>query len=385
MCPVSGRPLTPIYPYSLIKIEKQFGIVPALFSFMETKIEKTNPLSRLFPHLHTPFDKVLPKENVKLLAHESRLKLSQLEKRHSFTSDISFEINPPLKKSFGDRGGDFLKGLAWDGPKEMVSGLIQLSPFDNIARHVSQEWQEPGYHWNKLQSAEGRRELSKEQMRATPGVEAAEALATFVFRPIQTFNAAKEHCKTNWQSDEGKGKMAFDVVSSILPLLKWEKIGKLVQIRKLAFPDLTYLSLESKVSKIPSGFKNLEEFKEIGSQIYQTLEKNGFPDSQVHIRGSAVTGINWKTGNPFDFERRSDFDIAISSPQLLGKTQETGITLLNEHRTWPIKQTGQLKKLGLYELTQTLRQQTQRKISFVIYDSEQTITKRGPHLRFPKE
>ena len=113
------------------------------------------------------------------------------------------------------------------------------------------------------------------------------------------------------------------------------------------------------------------------------LRGAGYSDVQPLFQGSSVTGKSFKTGQPFDVGRVSDFDIALGSPKLLARAKELGIGLRSGGvRTGPLNP-AELEKLGLLELVDKLSKQWGRKVSFMLYDSTDSALKRGAGITIP--
>lgn len=103
----------------------------------------------------------------------------------------------------------------------------------------------------------------------------------------------------------------------------------------------------------------------------------------MFFRGSSVTGVKYTTGAPFDVGRVSDFDIALTSPELFQRAKELGIGLRGGGtRTIPLKKE-QLETLGLWDLAEELSHRAGRRVSFMIYDSAESVLKRGPAILVP--
>src|SRR5262249_27051778 len=129
---------------------------------------------------------------------------------------------------------------------------------------------------------------------------------------------------------------------------------------------------------VPLGFQNSEEFTQFGRTIQGGLRANGIYGAQSFLRGSAVTGRSFNSGEPFDLGRRSDLDVALASPVLFRRAAELGIPMRGGGtRTEPLSDE-QLKQLGLLEMADRLRQQVDRPLTFMIYSSRGAIAQRGP-------
>jgi len=76
---------------------------------------------------------------------------------------------------------------------------------------------------------------------------------------------------------------------------------------------------------LPSGFASATEFANFGGGVRGSLKNAGYPDVELSLQGSAVTGKSFGTGAPFDVGRVSEFDVGLASPSLLQRAQELGI------------------------------------------------------------
>ena len=126
----------------------------------------------------------------------------------------------------------------------------------------------------------------------------------------------------------------------------------------------------------PLGFNSFEEFQRFGSGLYSGLGRAGYSDVTAIFQGSSVTGVGFRTGEPFDVGRISDFDIALASPELLQRAKELGIGLRSQGvRTGPLK-AEDLALLGLTDVVRQLSQQAGRPVNFMIYNSAETAIER---------
>jgi RHS repeat-associated protein len=170
------------------------------------------------------------------------------------------------------------------------------------------------------------------------------------------------------------------------------------------------LAQEAAQRTLPLGFKNADEFAQFGARLKQGLQNAGYGDVQAAFRGSSVTGVSFKTGAPFDVGRVSDgdvqaafrgssvtgvsfktgapfdvgrvsdFDLALASSTLLQRAKELGIGLRGGGtRTEPLDEE-HLKMLGLLDLSRELGEMTGRPVTFMIYESIESIAQRGPYI-----
>lgn len=129
---------------------------------------------------------------------------------------------------------------------------------------------------------------------------------------------------------------------------------------------------------LPKGFGTYENYVAFGQTMRDGLRAAGYRDVDPMLRGSAVTGENFRTRDPFDAGRRSDYDIALVSPTLMQRAVELGIPLRpGRTRTRPLS-TNDLNDLGLLGLAGRLSGQVERDVNFMVYVSRQSVTRRGP-------
>ncbi|MEW8229309.1 MAG: hypothetical protein AB2745_03220 [Candidatus Thiodiazotropha endolucinida] len=141
-------------------------------------------------------------------------------------------------------------------------------------------------------------------------------------------------------------------------------------------------------NKPPLGFKDTKAFHTFGDDLYTGLNQAGFDDVQAIFQGSSVTGKSYRTGQPFDAGRVSDFDVALASPALLEKASSVGIKLRGQGvRTQPLslaKNPQLLERLGLTNLSRQLGEQAGREVNFMIYRSVDDAISRGPSIVVPR-
>ena len=134
---------------------------------------------------------------------------------------------------------------------------------------------------------------------------------------------------------------------------------------------------------VPYGFSNADEFTQFGTNMRSGLGGAGYPNAEPLLQGSAVTGKSFKTGQPFDLGRVSDFDVALADVDLLSKAQELGIGLRSGGtRTGPLT-ARDLRALGLRDLSIQMEQQVGREVNFMIYDNPATAAERAPSVTLP--
>ncbi|MEW8156308.1 MAG: hypothetical protein AB2765_17185 [Candidatus Thiodiazotropha endolucinida] len=141
-------------------------------------------------------------------------------------------------------------------------------------------------------------------------------------------------------------------------------------------------------NKPPLGFKDTKAFHTFGDDLYTGLNQAGFDDVQAIFQGSSVTGKSYRTGQPFDAGRVSDFDVALASPALLERASSVGIKLRGQGvRTQPLslaKNPQLLERLGLANLSRQLGEQAGREVNFMIYRSVDDAISRSPSILVPR-
>ena len=129
---------------------------------------------------------------------------------------------------------------------------------------------------------------------------------------------------------------------------------------------------------LPWGFGTYANYLAFGQSLRDGLRAAGYRDVGPMIRGSAVIGENFRTREPFDVGRRSDYDIALVSPTIMQRAVELGIPLRGGGtRTEPLGDNA-LRALGFRELVDDLRHQAERPVSVMIYRSRRAVARRGP-------
>jgi hypothetical protein len=170
----------------------------------------------------------------------------------------------------------------------------------------------------------------------------------------------------------------------------------------LAGDPLPERILDTDGSLIPLGFKSVDDYKAFISELDQGLKSAGFDDVTPIFQGSSVTGfkgfdsydrsgtLERSAGTIFDTgsNRRgspdlSDFDIAISSPQILEKAKKLGINTRSKG-TRAILDAAALDKLGLADLVESLSNRVGREVHFMVFDSiENAVSKKDSFSIIP--
>jgi filamentous hemagglutinin len=99
------------------------------------------------------------------------------------------------------------------------------------------------------------------------------------------------------------------------------------------------------------------------------------------FQGSAVTGVKYTTGEPFDLGRRSDFDIAVADARLFEEAKRMGVKLRSRGtRTTPLE-VQQLEVLGLDDLVHNLAGRVHRDVHLMVYGDLEVALERAGGLR----
>ena len=118
---------------------------------------------------------------------------------------------------------------------------------------------------------------------------------------------------------------------------------------------------------VPRGFADAGEFAEFTAALTKGLADAGYRDAVPIFQGSAVTGVKYLTGEPFDVGRRSDFDIAVVDPGLFARAEALGVQVRSRgRRTAPLDKS-QLDRLGLSDLIGGLSRRSHRDVNIMLY------------------
>jgi uncharacterized protein YukE len=128
---------------------------------------------------------------------------------------------------------------------------------------------------------------------------------------------------------------------------------------------------------LPLGFADAEEFAAFGAELKKGLAEAGYGDAVPVFQGSAVTGVKYTTGQPFDVGRRSDFDIAVADARLFERLRSTGLKLRARPARTPPLDTAALRAVGLERLRDRLVDRAGRKVAFMVYHDVQSALDRA--------
>lgn len=139
---------------------------------------------------------------------------------------------------------------------------------------------------------------------------------------------------------------------------------------------------------IPLGFRNRDEFAAFGERLRRGLAEAGYPNAVAIMQGSSVTGVSFRTKQPFDVGRRSDFDIALCDESLFRAAKHHGVDLRAYERTAPLKAGKEesveiARQLGIDELQRELSARSRRDVDFMIFRYTGTALIRAQSIPFP--
>lgn len=178
---------------------------------------------------------------------------------------------------------------------------------------------------------------------------------------------------------------APQIVQDVLEVLIKQCSG--ITLRAMTLGDVTegqiQIASASGDCQIPLGFRGVDEFLAFGSELKNALLRAGYTDVQAAFQGSAVTGVKYTSGEAFDVGRRSDFDVALASPEMLARARSLGVSLRSGGtRTGPLRPRD-LNSLGLTEVQQQLSVLAGRPVSFMVFESLEAALAKAPSIIVP--
>ena len=135
-----------------------------------------------------------------------------------------------------------LKGFFWYGPKELVTGLYELTPIDNYIENFQRMKENPFYMRDLLKQPGGFKEYMKINIGMTVGGDAMLIASEVVSHPIQTIDGVVDYYAEAAQDPQGQGKIGFDLATFFVSYLKVSKVSQLTKVGKVdKFTKLTNL------------------------------------------------------------------------------------------------------------------------------------------------
>ena len=129
----------------------------------------------------------------------------------------------------------------------------------------------------------------------------------------------------------------------------------------------------------PIGFEGEDDFQEFVAVLRRGLEEIGFGDAGIAFRGSSVTGRSYLTGR--EFGSHSDYDLALIGSGLMEHAGRAGIQVKPDGtRTFAIHDPAAVNRIGLRQTQKDLQGFANREVTFMIYESGDAVSARGPYL-----
>ncbi len=131
------------------------------------------------------------------------------------------------------------------------------------------------------------------------------------------------------------------------------------------------------LSHVPYGFTSRQALEAFSAQANGALARAGVTDAAIYLRGSATTGIRYKTGESIAATGPGDLDLAIASPELLKRAQDLGVPLRSSGTRSAPMDIRHLTPLDLVQAVEELTATAGRPVSIMVYRSEDAIVSRG--------
>jgi len=128
----------------------------------------------------------------------------------------------------------------------------------------------------------------------------------------------------------------------------------------------------------PLGFKSLDQFKYFGQSSKGLLNTRGYPNAEVGVQGSSVTGYSASGSGPFDAGRISDLDVAVVSPKLFEDAKAAGVAVRDGHTRFALTpENAATLKVG--DLAGRMANFADgRKVNLMIFESRQAALNKEP-------
>jgi hypothetical protein len=206
---------------------------------------------------------------------------------------------------------------------------------------------------------------------------AARAAVAAIARDISDHAGDPAFLKDFW-SQPGASAAA----ASLASVLRTTQDGKKIHAPSASDHDNVVAILAS--AAIPIGFSGTKAYMQFAQRVNDGLTDAGYPNATVAVRGSSVTGIRFRTGEPVsDDNPPGDYDLAIADPDLFERAQQLGIQLRGGGtRTAPLNE-AQLDELGLSDLAEEMSTGPGPTVSFMIYKDQGAIDARGDNIVAP--
>ena len=125
--------------------------------------------------------------------------------------------------------------------------------------------------------------------------------------------------------------------------------------------------------RIPYGFSSLEDYNKFTAEMKAMLPEG----TEIYFQGSSVTGAGHSSGLPFDYNRTSDFDIALVNDDLffISALENNYRMKIDPNRIGPMNDR-QLSNSGLNDAQQALSNLANRDVSFMLFESSSDALRR---------
>jgi hypothetical protein len=131
---------------------------------------------------------------------------------------------------------------------------------------------------------------------------------------------------------------------------------------------------------VPYGFRDFGQFREFATRFRDRMREL-YPDLDMGFQGSSVTGRSADTGAPFDDDRVSDYDIAISGDSVNRAAHENGVQFRGDGvSTGPLSERD-LDRLGLDGIVDEASAETGREVHVMIFRTIEEAAGRKPTIK----
>ncbi|MFG1608556.1 hypothetical protein [Actinoplanes sp. NPDC049265] len=131
---------------------------------------------------------------------------------------------------------------------------------------------------------------------------------------------------------------------------------------------------------VPHGFRDFGEFRDFSSRFRDRM-RAVYPDLDMGFQGSSVTGRSAETGDPFDQDRVSDYDIAISGDSVNRAAREHGVEFRGDDVSTGPLQEHELERLGLDDIVDDASAEAGRTVHVMIFRTIEEAAGRKPTIK----
>jgi hypothetical protein len=131
---------------------------------------------------------------------------------------------------------------------------------------------------------------------------------------------------------------------------------------------------------VPRGFGDFGKFRDFATRFRDRMREL-YPDLDMGLQGSSVTGRSAESGAPFDEGRMSDYDIAISGDSVNQAAHENGVQFRGDGvSTGPLSERD-LDRLGLDGIIDDASTETNREVHVMIFRTIEEAASRKPTIK----